>query len=91
MYSTHAEINFMKKIKNWKNLPKKFNILVIKISKTGKICNSKPCKNCISYFKNSRLPIKNIYYSIDENTILCENINKITNNYVTSGERRKKK
>jgi hypothetical protein len=91
MYSTHAEIDLLGRIKSWKNVPKKFDILVVKITKTGKLKSSKPCSNCICYMRRSRLNLRNVWYSTDENTIVCESVNTIENDYISSGERRKKK
>jgi hypothetical protein len=67
-------------------LPKKktlanINILVIRISKSGKLGTSKPCEKCIYAMK--MLPerrgyrIKNVYYSNVEGNILQTTIRKL--------------
>ena len=79
----HAEqdaINKLKPMTRNKHL-KIINMLVIRISKTNKISNSKPCTICINNIKT--LPekkgyrIKNIYYSNEYGEIIKSNIKKL--------------
>ena len=41
--------------------------MVLRVNKSGYICNSKPCENCIQYMntilRKRNYIIKNIYYS----------------------------
>lgn len=49
--SIHAEVDAIYKLQNNNNNVKKINIMVIRITKTGKLCNSKPCEQCIRDLK----------------------------------------
>ena len=62
---------------------KKFNILVIRVNKNGDLCNSKPCMNCIKHMK--KLGINKIYYSTDDNDIMCEKIKYIKSEHESLG------
>ena len=84
----HSEIDFIGKVYKWRNVPKKFDILVVKITKNGSLKNSKPCIHCLKYLKKSKLNINKVYYSTDKE-IVCENLVDITNDYITTGIRRK--
>jgi len=74
----HAEedsiINY-KRIGSTKS--KKFSMLVIRINKSGSLCNSKPCYDCIEEFK--KFNINKIYYSNSDGDIICEKIKDICN------------
>jgi deoxycytidylate deaminase len=87
--SIHAEVNAMlnffgknlqfDNIKNqWyllNNYKKtdKLNLIVIRITKDGKLSNSRPCINCLNMMKD--LGIKKIYYtSGNNNELICENV-----------------
>ena len=74
-FSLHSEINTINKYykkKLTKNIikNKKF-LLIFKISKTGIIGNSKPCKNCVNYILNNfnNVNIYKIYYTIKGNIL----------------------
>jgi hypothetical protein len=79
-YSIHSEINtifkyYKKDIK--KNLQRSKKILIVlKISKTGTIGNSKPCKSCANFIFNNlnNLNLINVYYSNELS--LLEKLNK---------------
>lgn len=68
-YSIHSEINTISKFYKRdikKNIQKSKKILIIlKISKTGTIGNSKPCKSCANFIFNNfyNLNLINVYYS----------------------------
>ncbi len=63
--STHAEMSAILSLKN-----KKANsILVIRINKEGKLCDSKPCQYCFNFILNSG--IQKIYYSNEQGKIIC--------------------
>ena len=84
--SMHAEnnaiMNLPSRPRNKKYL--KVNILVIRISQTGKLGNSKPCIKCIIDMLN--LPqkkgyiIKNVLYSNENGLIEYTTLDKIINN-----------
>ena len=91
----HSEMDLISKLYkyNYNNLPKKIDLLLIKISKTGSVTNSKPCKCCIEFLKKfnekSKSKINKIYYSVDSNNIICENFKSIKSNHKTYGLRKK--
>lgn len=82
--TVHAEISALNKLKN-KNSKKckKINLLVIKVSYTGKVGNSKPCIKCVE--KMYCLPIdkgysiKNVYYSDENGQIIKNKIQTLIN------------
>jgi len=79
-YSIHSEINtitkyYKKDIK--KNIQRVKKILIVlKISKSGTIGNSKPCKSCANYIYSNfnNLNLINVFYSTDQN--ILEKLNK---------------
>lgn len=82
---THAEHDAINKLKplNKRKRLQNINMLVIRISKTNKLQNSKPCAICIQIMKN--LPekkgyrIRNIYYSNDNGEIIKSNLKTLEN------------
>ncbi len=81
--SLHAEanaiINYFGKFlsydgKNWRCSKRnnKLDLVVIRINKSGEICNARPCYNCLNMMKC--VGIKKVYYSINSEEILCENV-----------------
>ena len=72
---THAEISVLKKLPN-RYLKKKKPIcmFITRINKSGKLKNSKPCKNCILTMQNliqtKGLQLKSIYYTNQESEII---------------------
>jgi len=85
-YEIHAEMEAMKKIK--RNIKKTYDILVIRVTKTGTLGNSRPCSRCKKYIlykcKMSGIQIGKIYYSNDDGSIRCERFSKMENNIVSS-------
>jgi hypothetical protein len=52
---------------------KKLDLLVIRVSKNGDICNARPCYNCLKLMKD--IGIKKVFYSTGENeTLICEHV-----------------
>jgi hypothetical protein len=80
--STHAEMDGMRKI--LKNTPtingqvkriEKYDVIVIRISKTNKLGSSRPCKHCIMSLVNAKaVKIRYVYYSTRQGTIVREKI-----------------
>jgi len=58
---------------------KKWDVIVLRVSKTGSLGMSKPCKHCLLNFKNSFVKIKNIYYSNSEGKIECKSLTNLLN------------
>lgn len=63
---------------------KKVKMLVVRESK-GQCAMSKPCKHCIQQFE--KFGLRKVYYSVNDEseTIYCENVSTLQNNYVSSG------
>ena len=74
MPSKHAEIDAINKIKKKKNLPKQVDIVVIKLTKSGQLGESRPCYHCLCSLERSNLNIKHVYYSTKNNTIIREKL-----------------
>jgi len=71
-FSVHAEIQSIVKYYKSKSISKhKKGLLVVKLSRTGIIGNSKCCLNCMRFLRNnlSNLNLKEIYYSIVDNRL----------------------
>lgn len=96
MPSKHAEMDAITKIKKWKNMHDKFDMLVVRFNKTGDLSESRPCPHCVQFMQNfsykSNKKIKNIYYSTKEGVIVKESFNDIKKSpiiYISSGFRNK--
>ena len=78
--SCHAEINVLRKIlkKYGRNIkrPMCFDVVVIRISKSGKIGESRPCYHCIQTMLLfcEIIKIKNVFYSTSDGTIVQEKL-----------------
>jgi len=59
------------------------DILVIRIDRTGKLNNSKPCNECIQMLK--KYNINRVYYSNSEGEIVCEKVCQITTDHMSTG------
>ena len=66
----------------WVKDIRKYSMIVIRINKNGKMCNSKPCCKCIESLKMHK--VKNIYYSNSEGEIIFEKTKNITNDHSSS-------
>lgn len=77
--SLHAEDvaieKFKQSKKNYKN--KKFNMLIIRFSKSGEIGDSKPCNQCINKIIKSGINFKKIYYTTKHKTIKSETLSHL--------------
>ena len=51
---------------------KKCDLIVIRINKEKKLCNSRPCYNCLNMMK--AVNIKRVYYSDNSENIICESV-----------------
>jgi len=83
MPSTHAEVDAIGKIKNKKNKPKKLDIVVIRLTKTGILSESRPCYHCLCFMEKCCLDIRNVYYSTSEGTIAKEKLSDMKSNPIT--------
>ena len=91
MPSIHAEIDAYYKIKNYKNIGKKLDLFVIRITKGGNLAESRPCFHCIDILSKSKLNICNVYYSTSSGKIAKEKLvtmKENKNTTISSGMRR---
>lgn len=90
MYSRHAEMDALSKVNKLINIPKKVNLLVIKLTLDGSMSYSRPCYFCLFYLARSNFNIKYVYYSNRSGGISKELFNDMINSpltYISSGER----
>lgn len=80
-YTIHAEIDALHKF-DFKTL-KGVDILIIRIGKTMKLKNSRPCNNCID--KLLRKGIRKVYYSDENGNIVEEFIDMMKKQHISSG------
>lgn len=93
--STHAEISALNNLKT-KNINlrrQEFELLVIRLSPTGHLGESRPCFHCLSKLEQARsgVKIKNIYYSTSKGIIIKEKFSQMKESKKTtysSGYRR---
>jgi hypothetical protein len=88
----HAEMDAYSKIKGYKNISKKLDLFVIRITKGGNLAESRPCFHCIDILAKSHLNICNVYYSTSDGTIVCETFKSLVANstvHVTTGFKRR--
>jgi len=74
--SIHAEMDAINKLKNCRNIPKSMDLLIVQITKSKKLANSRPCHNCICYLNKlcKTIKIKHVYYSTNDGTIIKEKL-----------------
>lgn len=96
--SIHAEHDALKKLLAIKYRKKKYDLLVIRLSKTGILGPSKPCELCINRLNNvcnkKNIIINNVYYSNNSSDIINEKFCSLVSSndkFRTSGERFKEK
>jgi hypothetical protein len=86
--STHAEMHMLYKINKNPKLSnrqnKKYDILVIRISKNGSLGMSRPCYHCIkTLLANNNINIVNVYYSDNDGNIICEKLVNMADSELT--------
>jgi len=94
MPSRHAEMDAISKIIKKKNKPKELDMLVIRLTKTGILAESRPCYHCLCFMEKSCVNIKNVYYSTCDGKILKERLVEMknsSNTCISSGMRNKNK
>jgi hypothetical protein len=74
--STHAEMDALKKLDNLIRVQKckkqKMDLVVIRINKSGNLCESAPCYHCTRELQNSKvITINKLYFSRWDGTITC--------------------
>jgi len=74
--STHAEMDALKKLDNLIRVKKckkqKMDLVVIRVNKSGNLCESAPCFHCTKELQNSKVvTINKLYFSRWDGTITC--------------------
>jgi hypothetical protein len=96
--STHAEMDGLRRIRvHHSRNPKRnkdcYDIIVIRLSKSGKLGISRPCYHCLKSLSESNINIKYVYYSTGNgDEIVRESLNEMLNNevsHISAGWRRK--
>lgn len=77
--TTHAEVDAIGKAASNRSLKDRalMDLVVIRVSSTGKLGMSRPCYHCIRSIRNARFKIENVYYSNAEGDIVCEKSNEL--------------
>jgi deoxycytidylate deaminase len=85
----HAEIstlnNLNRNIAEMSKKRKTFDILIIRVTKSNKLANSRPCKSCFNALKS--YGISRIFYSNKEGEIVYENVDEMKVEHTSSGFR----
>lgn len=63
---------------------KKYSIVVVRLTRAGQICNSRPCDSCIT--KLRELGIDKIYYSCEGGILKFEKVKSMTYGHLSSGK-----
>lgn len=98
--STHAEIASIKKFFYKNNLsyykkqkkPVHINLLVIRLTKSNELKNSRPCYHCIQTLSKLNIIIDKVYYSNQNGHIVCEKFRDMLEspeNKMSSGYRKR--
>lgn len=90
----HAEISALKHIPKSKHR-KEYNLLVLRITRSGILTSAKPCYHCIKQLmRATNIKIKNVFYSDPPGIIQCISFNNLANEvingtytYISSGYR----
>jgi tRNA(Arg) A34 adenosine deaminase TadA len=91
--STHAEMDVLRKVfKQTQTLSNsssrridRYDVLVIRVSKTGKLGASRPCYHCINSMQNNPfVKIRNVYYSVNNGQIVRERLEDMLNSSLTT-------
>ena len=82
---THAEMDVLNKTKNLLRCKKikknKMDLIVLRINKSGKLCESAPCFHCTKELaSNDFIQIDKLYFSRADQTITCIKFDEWVNN-----------
>lgn len=86
--STHAEMGAVHKIRRFKNLPKKVDLCVFRITNTGVLGNSKPCFHCVDIMRRSSVNICNVIYSTADGSFCKMKLSELKDSYISRGMRK---
>jgi len=75
MIPRHAELDALKEaeylIQSGRVKKNKFDLIVLRVGRSGALCESAPCENCTKELAaNKTIKINKIYYSTSERTIV---------------------
>ncbi len=86
----HAEIAALYKQADW-NIRNPVDLVVIRLSRTGTLGESRPCFHCIRKIYKSGINLRHVYYSTKEGIIKREKFIDlcVTKTYISRGNRRK--
>jgi len=92
--SVHAEMDALDNLrqKNYLIGNKAMNLLVIRLTKTGKLGESRPCYHCLQRLNDCGVKIKYVYYSTADGRIMREKLSDMIDSpktYVSLGNRRR--
>lgn len=76
----HAEITALERLErlNSRNRIETYDIVVIRVSRTGTMGTSRPCFHCIrSMMKHPRIRVRNVYYSTNTGAIVREKLSEM--------------
>jgi len=69
--AVHAEIDALQKLEKT-NKKHKMDLIVLRVNKNGKLCESAPCRHCtIELSKNTLVNINKLYFSRSDGSITC--------------------
>ena len=85
---THAEIDALNRAKNLLRCKKikknKMNLIVLRINKTGELCESAPCFHCTKELsENNFVQIDKLYYSRAGGSITCVKFDEWVNSGIS--------
>lgn len=92
LISIHAEVDALNKLKKKPAIKNKhYDLLVVRLTKTNILGESRPCQHCIQSLLQSGIKIRNVYYSTKNGTIACETLKTMIDSdltYISTGYRR---
>ena len=97
IHAEHSAMNKLSRLNRFRRFIKsheKFDIVVIRLSRSGVIGYSRPCKNCLTRLMNANIAINNIYYTGADGSIKVEKFSEMYDSNTTEfskGDLRKMK
>jgi len=89
----HAEIDAFQKLRDQKRKNRKYyDLLVIRLTKSNKFGQSRPCCHCLKTLVRSGINIRFVYYSTADGTVVREKFNTMLESnktYICYGYRQK--
>ena len=83
----HAEDDAFQKLNKYtsRKKHKKWSLVSLRVSKTGKLGMAKPCIHCLIECLKHKNDLKDVMYSLEDGTVVCESLDKLLkdDHYVT--------